>query len=321
MTRMWGTVVAAALLTASLPPRAIAQPLSAEEQAKSKFLAGKQSFRLGEYDEAIALWKEAYKLKDNPAFLFNIGLAYREKGDLPKAVQFLESYLKEAPLNTPGRADVEARVAELKKMIEDQKAAAKRPPHGPVDPGTGTGTGTTGTGSTDTGTTGTGTTGTGTTGGTSTSTDTGGTTGTGTGATTGTGSTSGVGGLGEEPRDEGGGGGGGMRIAGLATGGIGLALIGTGVVFGMKAKSAQSDVEDAVANGDVWTEELDQKDKDGRSAAKLSTITLGVGAAAVVGGGVLFYLGLRKGKTESSSVSVVPALGPSHGGLTVLGRF
>ena len=112
-----------------------------------------------------------------------------------------------------------------------------------------------------------------------------------------------------------------MRIAGLATGGVGLALIGTGVFFGLKAKSAQSDVEDAIANGEVWTEELEKKDADGRSAATTSSITLGIGAAAVVGGGVLFYLGLRKGKTESSGVSLVPQVGADHAGVTFLGRF
>ena len=135
MTRLWGTVLAAAIVSASVP-HAVAQPAppaNAEEEAKTKFLAGKQSYRLGEYDEAIALWKEAYRLKDNPAFLFNIGQAYREKGDLPKALQFFESYLKEAPANASNRSDVEQRVVELKKLIEDQRASAKRPPNEPVE--------------------------------------------------------------------------------------------------------------------------------------------------------------------------------------------
>lgn len=278
-------------------PHAVAQPAppaNAEEQAKAKFVAGKQSYRLGEYDEAIALWKEAYRLKDNPAFLFNIGQAYREKGDLPKALQFFENYLKEAPANASNRSDVEQRVAELKKLIEDQRASAKRPPNEPVelnptttaDPVDPVGTAPTTTTTTDPTTT-----------------------------------SPPIGSETPEEPPEGGGGGGGMRIAGLATGGVGLALIGTGVFFGLKAKSAQQDVEDAIANGEVWTEELDQKDADGRSAATTSTLTLGLGAAAVVGGGVLFYLGLRKGQTESSGVSLVPQLGADHAGVTFLGRF
>ena len=293
MTRLWGTVLAAAIVSASVP-HAVAQPAppaNAEEEAKTKFLAGKQSYRLGEYDEAIALWKEAYRLKDNPAFLFNIGQAYREKGDLPKALQFFESYLKEAPANASNRKDVEQRVVELKKLIEDQRASAKRPPNEPVELNPTTTTNPTGTDPT-----------------TTASTD----------PTT---TSPPIGSEPEDPMEGGGGGGGGMRIAGLATGGVGLALIGTGVIFGLKAKSAQSDVEDAIANGEVWTEELEQKDADGRSAATTSSITLGIGAAAVVGGGVLFYLGLRKGKTESEGVSLVPQVGADHAGVTFLGRF
>lgn len=289
MTRIWGTVLAAAIVSASVP-HAVAQPApaSAEEEAKAKFMAGKQAYRLGEYDEAIALWKEAYRLKDNPAFLFNIGQAYREKGDLPRAVQFFENYLKEAPATASNRKDVEQRVAELKQLIADQKASASRPPNEPVelnptttpppvlesDPTTTPDPVTPPVGSETP----------------------------------------------EEPRD-GSGGGGSLRIAGLGTAGVGLVLVGTGVFFGLAASSAQSDVEAAVANGEVWTEELDKKDADGRSAATISTVTLGLGAAAVVTGGVLFYLGMRKGKTESSSVSLVPQLGAEHAGVTVLGRF
>ena len=85
----------------------------------------------------------------------------------------------------------------------------------------------------------------------------------------------------------------------------------------MKASSAQDEVQGEIDMGAAWTQELEDKDADGRSAARLSTITLGLGAAAVVSGGVLFYLGLRKGKTESSDVSLVPG----GRGLTVVGRF
>ena len=274
------TVVCALALAAG---RAEAQ--NADAEAEARFKAGKQAYRLGDYDEAIAAWKEAYRLKDNPAFLFNIAQAYREKGDLPKAVLFFENYLKESP-NAANRADVEARVAELKKLIEDQKAAAQRPPNGPVDP-------------------------------------------IGTQPArppepvvdpvvepTATRPTPLPEPAAPPPRT---GAGRGMRIAGIATAGTGLALTATGIVFGMKARTAQDDVETAVKSGAVWTDELDDKDASGRRAATISNVTIGVGAAAVSGGGVLYFLGRKAGQAERADVALVP----THDGLAVsfAGRF
>jgi tetratricopeptide (TPR) repeat protein len=270
-----GCVISLTLLAAAAAP-ALAQEPSNEEAAEAKFKAGKQAYRLGDYDDAIAQWKEAYRLKDNPAFLFNIAQAYREKGDLPKAVLFFENYLKESP-TAPNRAEVQKRVDELKKLIEDQKASAQRPPMGPVDPTMDP-----------------------------------------TAPVRPTGPASPTTAepqpapdrpppslpVGPEPAARPGRG---MRIAGLATGGAGLALIATGVVFGLQASSTQDEVEDAVAKGAVWSQELDDKDASGRRAAMLSNVTFGIGAAAVVGGGVLYFLGQRAGRAESSTqVSLTP---------------
>src|SRR5687767_13743600 len=102
--------VVAALVLVTWSSGSTAQPApSADQAAEARFKAGKQAFRLGDYSEAIKEWREAYRLKDNPAFLFNIAQAYREVGDLPKAVMFFENYLKESK-NAPNRTDVEKRV-------------------------------------------------------------------------------------------------------------------------------------------------------------------------------------------------------------------
>jgi hypothetical protein len=343
-------VGALAVATPAYAQRADKADKERNAAAKELYESGKKAYNLGEFDRAIELWKQGYDKKDDPIFLFNIAQAYRQKGDYQKAIFFYKSYLREDP-TAKNRADVEALIADLDKI-------SKAPPNGVTDPnatgtgttGTGTtGTGTTGTGTTGTGTTGTGTTGTGTTGtgtgnvassggtgtGTTTSTGKGNETGTGTGTgtTTGTGTgtatgTTGTeGGNGNGPTDTGPGKPGKtMKIAGLATGGAGVALVVTGVIFGLQASSLESELNDARAKGEPWSQDLADKDSKGQTASTISVVTLSIGAAAIIAGGTLFYLGMMKDRNAAAdkgeaSLRVIPVVGPTTAGISLDFQF
>ncbi len=90
-----------------------------------------------------------------------------------------------------------------------------------------------------------------------------------------------------------------MRITGIAVGGLGVAALGTGVFFGLRARSQSKDLN----NSDEWDPTLDAS---ARRADRNAKILHGVGGAAVIGGAVLFYLGYRAG-AESSQVAVSPS--------------
>jgi tetratricopeptide (TPR) repeat protein len=86
-------------------------------------------------------------------------------------------------------------------------------------------------------------------------------------------------------------GGHGKRIASYVIGVVGLGAIGLGVYYGSQAQSLANDVRTACATGCEWTADLKAKDADGRSDETLQWIGYGVGAAAIVTSGLLFYLG------------------------------
>jgi len=75
--------VAAALTCVPGPARADDE---ATEQARQHYLKGTKYFDLGQWDDAIAEYRDAYKLRSDPAFLFNLATAYRRKGDLQPAL-------------------------------------------------------------------------------------------------------------------------------------------------------------------------------------------------------------------------------------------
>jgi tetratricopeptide (TPR) repeat protein len=89
-----------------------------------------------------------------------------------------------------------------------------------------------------------------------------------------------------------------LRISGLAVGGVGVAALATGVVFGLRARSQSRELN----NSDVWDPSLDASAKRSDRNAK---ILLGVGGAAIVGGAVLYYLGYRA--ESSSQVAIIPS--------------
>jgi hypothetical protein len=121
------TLVLAAAL-AVLPAVARAEDM---QRAKEYFQQGTTYFNLGDFDKAIDAFQEAYKAKPDPLFLYNIGQAYRLKGDASKAIFFYRGYLRNSP-KAPNRAEIEAKIAALQKDLNEGKASTPAPP--PVTP-------------------------------------------------------------------------------------------------------------------------------------------------------------------------------------------
>jgi len=137
LRRSLALVIATSVL---LPLPASAQHKSDRERsalARQAFDDGKKAYNVGEFEKAIDLWKQAYEYRDDPIFLYNIAQAYRQKGDPPKAIFFYRAYLRESP-RAKNRADVEARITELQKLIDAQpppeppKPEPEPPPPPPV---------------------------------------------------------------------------------------------------------------------------------------------------------------------------------------------
>jgi tetratricopeptide (TPR) repeat protein len=99
--------------------------------------------------------------------------------------------------------------------------------------------------------------------------------------------------------------GGSMRLAGLISAGVGVALVATGAYFLTSAASTADDLEAAAARHEPWTDALADDERSGERKATLGAVGVGVGAAAIVAGGALYLLGWRQG-----NVSARAALGP-----------
>ncbi len=93
---------------------------SAAATAKACFKRGRTHYQLGEYREALKEFKEAYRLKPDASFLYNIAQCHRQLGDLADAIKFYGNYLREAP-DAANRNEVERQIRELKAAAERQQ--------------------------------------------------------------------------------------------------------------------------------------------------------------------------------------------------------
>lgn len=96
--------------------------------------------------------------------------------------------------------------------------------------------------------------------------------------------------------------GGPKKIAGIATAGTGVALIATGFYFGHRATSIGDEVTRACATGCDWGV-YGPKDADGQSALTKQYVFDGIGAAAIVAGGILYWLGTREPTTSTVAIT------------------
>jgi hypothetical protein len=119
------------LLVASASGRAEAMQLSPAQKVEMKahYEKATRAYDLGKYQEAVDEYQKAYEIGGDPPMLYNIGQAYRLNDQPAEAIRFYRRYLQRSP-NARNREDVERKVTDLEKLIDERRkaAAAVTPP-------------------------------------------------------------------------------------------------------------------------------------------------------------------------------------------------
>jgi tetratricopeptide (TPR) repeat protein len=126
MRSLTSVVVVVCVFSGSGPARA-ADP--GQEQASALNDQGNAAFDLGNYDEAVDKFTEAYKAYPDARILYNLAQSYRKKKDYERALQVYQNYIRNLP-NSANRKTVEDLIVELDGLIARQKATSERPPQG-----------------------------------------------------------------------------------------------------------------------------------------------------------------------------------------------
>jgi tetratricopeptide (TPR) repeat protein len=110
-----------------------------------------------------------------------------------------------------------------------------------------------------------------------------------------------------------------LMLAGMVSGGIGVAALGAAVVFALRARSAESDLDGYQG---VWTPDREDRYASGESAERNMAVSVVVGVAALGAGGTMYFLGRRKAqRADAARTSIGAAAGGDAALLWVTGRF
>ncbi|WP_437675712.1 hypothetical protein [Sorangium sp. So ce131] len=110
-----------------------------------------------------------------------------------------------------------------------------------------------------------------------------------------------------------------LRLAGLVAGGVGVVGIGLGSFFGVKAIAKNSDAKGYCPRGNTCDDPRGVTLTDeAQSAATVANVAIGVGAAALAGGVVLYLVGAPR---QEPQVQVAPLIDARNIGLRVGGTF
>lgn len=116
--------IAVALLILITPSLALAEDVTA---ARKHFERGTALYDLQRYSDAAAEYEAAFDAKNDPAFLFNIGQAYRFAKDYEKSIRSFKAFLRRNP-ETPMRAQIETWIADMQKSLDTQARNDTHPP-------------------------------------------------------------------------------------------------------------------------------------------------------------------------------------------------
>jgi hypothetical protein len=132
-------VIAIPVLVVSLPgPAAAAIQLSPQQKqdVRVHYERATRAYDLNKYPEAIDEYQKVYEIDGDPVMLFNIGQAYRLNDQPQESIHFYRRYLQRSP-EAKNRDDVNRKIVNLEKLIEERRKAAAAvtpPPPQPVKP-------------------------------------------------------------------------------------------------------------------------------------------------------------------------------------------
>jgi len=130
MTRR--TIAVALALSLMLVGAAARGDARSDARARKIFREAEVHFNLQEFEKALSLYKQAYKLKPLPGFLFNIGQCQRYLGQYQEALFSYRIYLARMK-DPPNRAQVEGLIKETEGLFARQQAGENpEPPKPPL---------------------------------------------------------------------------------------------------------------------------------------------------------------------------------------------
>ncbi len=90
---------------------------AAAQDAREHFKRGAAEYQQGDYSAAIAEWLRAYELDPRPRLQYNLSQAYERLGQLEKAVQALQAYIKGTPADDVQMGTARVRLAALRERL------------------------------------------------------------------------------------------------------------------------------------------------------------------------------------------------------------
>jgi hypothetical protein len=111
----------------------------------------------------------------------------------------------------------------------------------------------------------------------------------------------------------------GRRVAGIALGASGVAVLGVGIAFGLIASSQWSDAMNHCIGGCAAGSPARDERTHALTFGDLSTVGFIVGPALIAGGAVLYFTAPKK--TESGTPGATLGISPSLGGAVLHGTF
>jgi tetratricopeptide (TPR) repeat protein len=123
--------IALAFLFAHSEQAAAAPDDGNRAKVRALYETATKHYNLSEFQEALNDYKEAYRLRADPAFLFNIAQCYRQLNDPSAAAKSYRAFLREQP-NAKNRAGVEKLIEDMDKAVAEKRIT--QPPLGTEPP-------------------------------------------------------------------------------------------------------------------------------------------------------------------------------------------